>query len=154
MLQDPIFETRDRELAYILASLGSAPKRVRCGVYDGCGYNFSNNLRRGSFEDFSNNLPDDVPGYGVGDSIDQVLALYAEKLENAPGAYAIGFTRVDRADQPPRDGWRWHKWGEYVGTKKPQCEYLADEPDIEFVYTFTIVELKAHQPRLFLGTVL
>lgn len=154
MLQDPIFETHDSKLAYILSMLGSAPKRVRRGVYDGCGFNFTNNLRCGSFEDFSENLPDDVPCYGVGDSIDQVLALYAEKLENAPGAYAIGFTRVDRADQPSRDGWRWHRWGEYVSTKEPQCEYLADEPDIEFVYTFSIVELKAHLPRPFLGTVL
>lgn len=34
-------------------------------------------------------------------------------------------------DQPSEGGWRWHKWGPYVGDKHPEHEYLHDEgPEI------------------------
>lgn len=141
MLHDPVFNKSDKDLATILSSLGSCPKRIKCGVYDCCGFNFENNIQRGFYSTSLETLPENIPNYGVGDSIEQVLSLYESKLESFDRLYAIGFTRVDKANQPPNGGWRWHKWGEYVGTKNPQYEYLYHEPDIDTVYTFSIVEL-------------
>jgi hypothetical protein len=39
-------------------------------------------------------------------------------------------------------GWRWHKWGPYIGTQEPKCEYIHDEPEIEEVFTYHVYELK------------
>jgi len=51
--------------------------------------------------------------------------------------------RVIRKDLEPTDGgWRWHKWGEYIGTQNPQMEYIHDEPEIEKVYVYHIYELE------------
>lgn len=43
--------------------------------------------------------------------------------------------------EPPKDGWRWHKWGPYIGTQEPKAEYLYDEPTITLIYTYTIIQL-------------
>jgi hypothetical protein len=51
-------------------------------------------------------------------------------------------TPFRKCDEDP-DGWRWHKWGEYVGLHAPQREYLHDEPLIETVYVFEAVALMA-----------
>lgn len=78
--------------------------------------------------------------YGVCDSIEQVLALYPE-LE-APGrGFMVTLTEVRRENQEPGGGWRWHKWGPYIGTYEPKHEYLYDE-DIERVFVFRIYERK------------
>ena len=47
-----------------------------------------------------------------------------------------------REDQPESGGWRWHKWGEYIGKFDSKCEYLYDEDGIDFVYAFSILEIK------------
>jgi hypothetical protein len=39
--------------------------------------------------------------------------------------------------------WRWHKWGEYIGTKNPQHEYLYDEDEsIQEVFCYHIYKRK------------
>lgn len=55
--------------------------------------------------------------------------------------FAVCFTRIDRAEQDAQGGWRWHKWGPYIGNQRPTAEYLYDEPDIETVYTFHVYEI-------------
>lgn len=35
-------------------------------------------------------------------------------------------------------GWRWEKWGPYIGTQRSVADYLHDEPDIDYVYTFHV----------------
>lgn len=35
-------------------------------------------------------------------------------------------------------GWRWHKWGEYIGKHTPCCEYLSDEKGIDYVLTWKL----------------
>jgi hypothetical protein len=47
---------------------------------------------------------------------------------------------VIKANQSHEGGWRWHKWGEYIGKYEPQYEYLYDEPEIEKVYVYHIYE--------------
>lgn len=49
---------------------------------------------------------------------------------------------VCRDDEPLMDGWRWSKWGEYIGSQNPTQEYLAMEPDIEEVLVYRIILLE------------
>lgn len=79
--------------------------------------------------------------YGVVDSPDQFQEDFRETLEADPRDFFVAFTEIRKDEQPETGGWRWHKWGPYYGTQKPQCEYIADEPEIESVYLFHIYQL-------------
>lgn len=82
-----------------------------------------------------NNL--DMPPYGVCDSIEQFKEHFADELREAVAHYVVFLTPVRREDQSPEGGWRWHKWGPYIGKYIPQHEYLYDE-NIDEVYVFRI----------------
>lgn len=77
--------------------------------------------------------------YGVCDSVSQLLEYY--DFEADPRKFSIAFTPVVKSQEPPRDGWRWHKWGPYIGTQTPRCEYIYDEPEINQVYLYHIYEI-------------
>ncbi len=79
--------------------------------------------------------------YGVCDSPAQFreTSVWREIVED-DRPMALVFVPIRRIDQPLAGGWRWHKWGEYVGTHEPQHEYLCDE-DIDVVYVFSTTEL-------------
>lgn len=79
---------------------------------------------------------------GVVDTPEQFVNKIAPMLEAHPRKMAVGLTVVLRAEQPFSGGWRWHKWGTYLGTKDPQTEYLHDEPVIDRVCCFSIIALK------------
>lgn len=85
-------------------------------------------------------LPYDCPVYGVCDTPDQIFVKFPFLKEDPQRGFTITVTPVDRDAQSPEGGWRWCKWGEYIGDKNPQSEYLYDEPDIERVYCFHIYE--------------
>lgn len=77
--------------------------------------------------------------YGVCDSAAQLLEKYPE-LE-APGrSFVVTLKEVKKSEQSSDGGWRWHKWGEYIGTQGPTREYLYDEPLIESVFVYHIYE--------------
>ena len=78
--------------------------------------------------------------YGVADSWEQIVERWPELLTDER-RFVIGMTEVRRVDQSSEGGWRWHKWGEYIGTREPTTEYLADETCIESVWTFHIYEV-------------
>lgn len=139
MLADIELKTHDPDLRMILDMLGSHPTHVRTGVYTDCGFNFDNHVGDDWDPYF---YDDDVPSYGVADSIEQFFEVYGHKIETSERFYAVGFTEVLRSEQPSKGGWRWHKWGEYVGLRLPQFEYLHDEPEIESVVTFSVVRRK------------
>ena len=84
--------------------------------------------------------------YGVADNIDQIKEYYKEEIKDPDKKYFIYVTPVypDPELKGSRMGWRWHKWGEYIGKLNPQCEYLDDEDfvnDIEYVICFHLVML-------------
>lgn len=80
--------------------------------------------------------------YGVCDTPEQVLEQWPE-LVTDERKFLIVFSEIHKSEQPERGGWRWHKWGEYIGTKEPQWEYLADEDDsFETVLIFHVLRLK------------
>lgn len=39
-------------------------------------------------------------------------------------------------------GWRWHKWGEYIGKHNPQYEYLDHETGIDYVLVWKLCIVK------------
>jgi hypothetical protein len=80
--------------------------------------------------------------YGVVDSPEQFRDRYASQLDADDRSFVVFFTAINKSDQPDEGGWRWHKHGEYIGDKNPQCEYLYDENDsIHRVYSYRVVEV-------------
>jgi hypothetical protein len=89
-------------------------------------------------------LPDvdgDFNCYGVCDSPEQFMLRHGKSLQENPRQFCVYFVKITKKDSPPEGGWRWHKWGPYIGVQNPQCEYIYDEPVIEEVCTYHVYEL-------------
>lgn len=85
--------------------------------------------------------------YGVCDNASQVLDYYDSLCEQykeytEDKKFVVLLVPMIRKRQPEWGGWRWHKWGRYIGKFEPKCEYLYDEQDIDYVYCFDIVEVE------------
>ena len=78
--------------------------------------------------------------YGVCDNADQILVTYPELMES-DRRFTVTLCEVRREAQSETGGWRWHKWGRYIGTFDPQHEYLNDEVGIDRVFCYHIYEL-------------
>jgi len=87
-----------------------------------------------------------ISSYGVADNIDQIINLYAPQIMDPDKRYIITLTPVfqDKSNRGKGGGWRWHKWGEYIGTLQPQCEYLDDEDfteDFKYVLCYSLMKV-------------
>jgi hypothetical protein len=85
--------------------------------------------------------------YGVADSIEQIKEYYSDEIADPNKKYAIALTPVwqDKGNKGKSGGWRWHKWGKYIGKLNPQFEYLDDEDfgdDFTYTIVFTIYQVK------------
>ena len=109
------------------------------GVYRHDGYKF--NSDRFITERCKENILDEWVEYGVCDNYKQVLRKYKDLLSDPSKNFVIMLSTVNRKDQSCQGGWRWHKWGEYIGTQNPQHEYLYDDTHIDRVYCFHIYEI-------------
>lgn len=79
--------------------------------------------------------------YGVCDSPEQFMQHELGKwIEASDRKFVVSFSRIQKATQSESGGWRWHKWGEYIGEHEPTCEYIYDEPEIEEVYCYHVYE--------------
>ncbi len=109
------------------------------GIYrhDGYAFNFNGFIE----ENCNENIIDKWVEFGVCDNYSQILEKYADLLNNPNKNYVIGLSTVKRENQSPEGGWRWHKWGEYIGTQNPEHEYLYDDTHIDKVYCFHIYEI-------------
>lgn len=67
--------------------------------------------------------------YGVCDNVEQVLEKYKDVLEGDEHQYFVWFTPMfqEKENAGKGGGWRWHKWGPYIGELERRCEYLDDE---------------------------
>lgn len=97
-------------------------------------------------DQFKEGAPETKSSYGVADNIEQILEYAQVFIQDPVRQYVIEVAPVRKEHQPESGGWRWHKWGPYIGTQAPQWEYLYDEPDIEEVWTFHIHEVRLPQP--------
>ena len=99
-------------------------------------------MKSGAIDEEINNIRENAWDFGVADDIQQVLGYYADRdPEIYKGNHVIFINTVKRNPNAPCCGWRWHKWGKYIGTQNPQCEYLNDETDIEEVVCFSIYKV-------------
>ena len=142
LIDDPAALAADPILNMVATVNGSEPsRRIRQGIYQ-IGH-FGGSYFMAHLEHYPNiEIGDFGPCcYGVCDSPEQLLATCPE-LESSPRRFVVSMNRLLKARMHPEGGWRWHKWGPYIGEQKPECEYLFDEPTIEEVWTFHIYEAK------------
>lgn len=114
------------------------------GVYWG-GFNLNNDLDPDLCDvtsvDLYWNEDWELSEYGVADSIDQILSYFSPQVEDPSTRYVLGITKIERKSQSVKDGWRWHKWGPYIGNHHPKCEYLYDEEGIDSVICFHLYKV-------------
>jgi hypothetical protein len=78
--------------------------------------------------------------YGVADNLNQVRKHLLTFISHPTRQFCLSVTWIHKDDG---SGWRWHKWGGYIGKKKPKHEYLKDEgPDIQKVLVYNLHEVK------------
>ena len=83
-----------------------------------------------------------IRSYGVCDSPEQFIEDFHGFLEDHEKELMVCFSHVAKVEQPSEGGWRWHKWGSYVGHGEPECEYLYDEEGFEEgVYCFHVYDI-------------
>ena len=76
---------------------------------------------------------------GVCDDLKNLLEVYPE-LQQSERQFVLTMQYIDAAEQPEIYGWRWYKWGEYIGEYEPKMQYIYDEPEITGVYCYHIYE--------------
>ena len=116
------------------------PKRILQGVYQAKHWSFDMCFPSDGWKQYPE-LPEENP-YGVCDSIAQFFRhpLGQFLVKEEARKFVVNFTHI--AKVPGQRGWRWHKWGPYIGEgPEPQCEYLADEKGFaEGVFTYHVYE--------------
>jgi hypothetical protein len=82
--------------------------------------------------------------YGVVDTPQQFIERFKDTLQKDERTFFVTFTHIekDRSNRGQGGGWRWHKWGPYIGNYGHECEYLDDEDGFENgVYTYHIYQI-------------
>lgn len=156
-----IEESEDKELRrykspekrYLI--INSDPKNhIEKGIYRSIGFNFcieefiefknKSNLYKSQYWFDKDTM---VCSYGVADSIDQIKEYYKAQIEDEVNKYVISLSYVfqEVKNKGRGGGWRWHKWGPYIGKLDHKCEYLDDEefgPDFQgYVICFNCYKL-------------
>jgi hypothetical protein len=140
-------KTSDPILGMIAAMNGNdtSEKEIKEGVYQIGHFNFENSIPfKLEFDDKYPSFSKGQGSYGVCDHYSQIFGEIPEILNSTERSFVISITEINKNTQPSDGGWRWHKWGEYIGNKEPQCEYLYDEPEIERVFVYSVYELTNH----------
>lgn len=52
---------------------------------------------------------------------------------------------INSHDKSSWGGWRWHKWGEYIGKHTPQYEYLDHENGIDYVLVWKLCPVERNK---------
>lgn len=115
--------------------------RIETGVYESS-FQFNFHI---TAELFKEKL--DCKEYGVADSVEQIKSHHKAEIEDEKDKYVIAITKVyqDKSQAGKGGGWRWHKWGEYIGTHDPKHEYLDDEEfgdDFLFVIVYDLYRVE------------
>ena len=83
--------------------------------------------------------------YGIADNVEQIKDYLKKYIDVPDEKYIIAVTPVFQ-HKGEADGWRWHKWGPYIGTLNPQYEYLDDEnfgDNFKYVLCFELYKVKS-----------
>lgn len=148
MLKDPRIRNTSLDPVMVVFSRGLPPKRLGEGLYEINHFNFEHVIdkpqRYKTYPACYPDFKDELASYGVCDSPEQFVAKFGEVLGPDPRTFTVAFTHVTKnpENKGQRGGWRWHKWGQYVGLGEPTCEYLDDEDGFpDGVYTFSIQQI-------------
>ncbi len=114
-------------------------EHIDIGVYRIDSYKF--NGEKFILDNCEETLIDHWTASGVCDDYKQVIDYHSDLVNDPNKYYVIFLSSVYRCDQPSNGGWRWCKWGEYIGTQNPTYEYIYNEPEIEKVYCYMICEV-------------
>lgn len=68
--------------------------------------------------------------------------LYKFLITNPDAIYMLECHPVFNHHDGTSNGWRWHKWGPYLGKHTPKCEYLDEEKNIDYVLLWHLYPLK------------
>lgn len=79
--------------------------------------------------------------FGVADNIQQVVQVLEKAIRYPDQLLTVVCTFVFKSNTEPEGGWRWEKWGKYIGVKNPKCDYLYDEPEIEHVVVYHVYNI-------------
>lgn len=131
---------------------GKPTKELEEGIFQ-CGhFNFDNHLEGLVYTFYDNfkrrelgeeSLPGGLCECGVADDVENFKKVYAAIIEHPERDFIVSVTSIIKDNEPSSGGWRWHKWGPYIGTKNPQHEYLFDEDDsIKEIIVFHVYEIK------------
>lgn len=86
--------------------------------------------------------------YGVCDNYQQIFAKCPKIKDSTNRYFLVSIMPVRKEDQSPDGGWRWHKWGPYIGKGEPTMEYLYDEPDFDVVYCYHVFEFVIDKDKI------
>lgn len=113
-------------------------KRLQQGVYEVCHFG-SSSFPGPGYEEYAD--LGEHNSYGVCDDAANLLEKMTV-LQDPSRQFVVTLTEVKRdlSNKGQGDGWRWHKWGPYIGKRTPTTEYLDDEPEIERVYVYHVYE--------------
>lgn len=145
MLTNVTIISPPRDLALITAFIVGkrtgpvVPTLLEPGVYECAHWSFEHyvaeRLER-HWNDFDmSDLESYVSPYIVCDNVQQAREYWVSQLEDPTEKYTMCVVPLYREEQSERGGWRWHKWGEYVGKQNSTHEYLYDDKHIDLVYT-------------------
>lgn len=139
MLEDVTLVDNDIITKLIAEVNGNDPKikRLEKGIYEVGHFSFGCNIAE-EINEWVELVG--ISNYGVCDNYQQIIEKCSE-LQFADRKFAISLTPIVKVHQPSQGGWRWHKWGPYIGDFAPCTEYLHDDPVIEKVYCFHIYEI-------------
>ncbi len=138
----------DPQMSLLLLAIGTddpekvVPIWLQRGVYEISHFSFEYAIGWEPIE-FKYLMPniDGVHPYGVCDSVEQLITQFGAILDNDERRFVISVTKIQRENQFSKGGWRWHKWGPYIGIQKPQHEYLYDDTHIDWVFCFHIFQV-------------
>jgi len=131
-LNELISNGMDEESAKELIQDGNAlrPTEIEPGVYSSRSFNPHLYITT-EYEDLD---------YGVADSVEQIKEYLEEQIQSDK-KFIITVTEVHKSQQPKEGGWRWHKWGQYIGEQNTQHEYLYDEENIDSVLVWNLFRI-------------
>ena len=144
LINEPrVLNFANNPLLEILASMGEGEqKHLDTGIYEvnhfGCSP-FIDGYKNWPDEELVNKDGDWFGNYGVCDNYQQILD-QCPMLKESDRQFFITIKSVKKSEQSDCGGWRWHKWGQYIGTHKITTEYLYDEPIVEEVFVYHIYE--------------
>jgi hypothetical protein len=110
------------------------PEEIETGIYIDNSFNFEHKVETDIESIFAWTC------YGVCDNFEQIKVKYKDLIESEE-KYVIALDEVIGKEQPEDGGWRWHKWGQYIGCHEPEFEYLYDEKYIDKVFVFEIYKV-------------